>query len=430
MLRKICLLTLTILILFSVKIFAAEVCEPPNGVGDWNVNTTVDQVCRNKDITLSGNLELDGNLTFAQNVTLRVNMTSSEQIRINLGNFTINTSNITRADFAGTYQFVFPCCAGRMYFRNSYISYIDGATQDGIQIIGAPTEFRNMTIYNSKIGLIIIPSAPRVVIMDNLTFINISDEAIRITGPNVNIRNVVIIGDGNSSGIRFAAGDYDNITLSSINFTNLSRAFLFSSVSPKTFIENITVQSSSAVAHFDLGSGNILSNITIRNLSLISTNYMSFDFNSTINTGNSNGYNITVINYTYGETRISFVASNVFLGKATFEPGDTEYEKSIGKYVNVSNRTSSSSYVNINFTWKESELGNMNEANMMIMKYDGSSWRNVSGSVTLDTTENTIRTNITNSDLETTSRVFAPMIIIPSSPPPPPQKKDDDGNTP
>ena len=91
-------------------------------------------------------------------------------------------------------------------------------------------------------------------------------------------------------------------------------------------------------------------------------------------------------------------------------PSDPADKKNIGKYVNATNVTASS-WIFLNASYSEADLGSVDENSLRMWKYDGADWTEVPPPNGVNIVENYVYANITSFS------VFAPLGNPPSPPP-------------
>jgi len=93
----------------------------------------------------------------------------------------------------------------------------------------------------------------------------------------------------------------------------------------------------------------------------------------------------------------SFIGEDLVFQKVYVEPSDPDGYSNIGRYINVS-RPDEESWLAINFSYEDSELGNLDESTLQLARYNGT-WEldqsKFANSFDVDTTNNIVYANIT-----------------------------------
>lgn len=101
-------------------------------------------------------------------------------------------------------------------------------------------------------------------------------------------------------------------------------------------------------------------------------------------------------------TTISFTHENgISIKGVTTAPPDPDGKLNISKYVNIAN-LAANSWINLTVSYKDADLGSVDESTLRLWEYNGTDWTEVSGS-TVNTDENYVSANISSFS------VFAPL---------------------
>ncbi len=233
-------------------------CNPPAN-GNWSIGADKYIICKNRTITLNGNLTILGNLTF-QNVTLQMNSSYNGEFVINnSGMFIINSSNLTAVltNGSGQYEFwnlpnsqleIYNTDIGYLGHNNAtrannmqmglFISTNNSIIKDNRIVVGAIAwnlaiklyQANNNTLANNTIttaatrgyGIYLVNADKNSIISNNISTLSAGTDnfsyGIRLESSNNNniTSNIFATKSSRSEGISLSASSYNSITNNNI----------------------------------------------------------------------------------------------------------------------------------------------------------------------------------------------------------------------
>jgi parallel beta-helix repeat protein len=112
--------------------------------------------------------------------------------------------------------------------------------------------------------------------------------------------------------------------------------------------------------------------------------------------------NNTVTNLSMPNATLSFTGRDVAIRSVETPPGPPENLVGVGQFVNATN-TSDDSYVFLNFSYDDADLGEVDESTLRLWKHDDGDWSPVPGTNGVDAEANVVFANVTEFS------VFAPL---------------------
>jgi parallel beta-helix repeat protein len=290
-------------------------------------------------------------------------------------------------------------------FSTIQAAIYDSATENGDTIEVDPgTYTENVEVYKSlTIRSASVDPADTIVCFEGSygAVFGIIADSVNISGFTVTGAH----GDG-SAGISLGNVQHCNIT-NNILSDNDYGFYLWQS-SNNTFVNNTIVNNSMGGIYLRESSNNTLANNTASNNSDIGiyldwssnnntlagntvSNNTEVDFYSTDGSENNTITDLTVSSYA---TTISFTYGNgIDIKGVDTVPADPGGWQNISKYVNITNVTVSS-WIDLQMSYNDTELGDVSEASLTLWKYYGTDWSEVPNS-TVDTGANLVSANIT-----------------------------------
>jgi len=118
-----------------------------------------------------------------------------------------------------------------------------------------------------------------------------------------------------------------------------------------------------------------------------------WDFKTISDAANTTVENLNLGASTAPDTTVDFDARNVRLSGTSSVPENPDGQDDLGRYVEAES-TGANSYLNVTFQYEDGDLTGVDESNISVWDYDGSSWSDLGG--TLDPAANEIQVNATS----------------------------------
>ena len=299
---------------------------------------------------------------------------------------------------------------------------------DGFSLTSSSSNLTNLTSYNNDVGLVV--SSGSNVNTNIYQSLNLSNNAeyglllettsggvtftsMNFSGGSVYLNSLGGIGiitgsPGGSPEYNIYGLRFENFNVYSNNGSNLnvsgSENMTFSNI---TFSYSGTIPSNWVSGIFNLSRNMTLSGVAFHTVTpvLNFSNSNATITNSLFNSSTKNA-NVSIVRNS---------GTNYYVSVQNETPASAPFGSTLGYYFNISNQSALN--VNITFYYTNSDVSGLDESQMRMYKYNGSSWTNladVSGvTVSLDTNVNSITAS--NISSFSTFAIFAP---TPSSTPP------------
>ncbi len=204
-------------------------------------------------------------------------------------------------------------------------------------------------------------------------------DGIRLDTSNSN----VITGDivtGHTTGTGIWQKNSNNNTLTNNNVSNNKWGIYFENSTNATITSNIAWNNSQYGIDLETSSNNTLSNNTLHD--------NGWDFNSLSSSSN------TIIANSFNNTKASFTYSGDIKVKSSTSPVSSPIGyTSVGKYLNIT--TITSGWVYLNVSYNNSDVAGLNKSSLLMWRYNGSEWSQVSGTNGINAAQNYVYANFT-----------------------------------